>query len=36
MAKFMGWPAKASISAQTLLKNQPYAGQKTTMETICP
>jgi hypothetical protein len=36
VATFLGSSATASISAQTLLKNQPYAGQVITAETICP
>lgn len=36
VAKLLGWSANATISAQTLLKNQPYAAQATsTAETIC-
>jgi Flp pilus assembly protein TadG len=36
VAKLLGWGANATISAQTLLKNQPYAAQATsTAATIC-
>lgn len=36
VAKLLGWGANATITAQTLLKNQPYAAQSTpTVQTIC-
>lgn len=36
VAKLLGWGASATITAQTLLKNQPYAAQSTpTVATIC-
>lgn len=36
VAKLLGWGASATITAQTLLKNQPYAAQSTsTPATIC-
>lgn len=36
VAKLLGWSANSTISAQTLLKNQPYAAQATsTAATIC-
>lgn len=36
VAKLLGWGANATIKAQTLLKNQPYAAQTTpTILTIC-
>lgn len=36
VAKLLGWGANATITAQTLLKNQPYAAQSTsTPATIC-
>ena len=36
VAGLMGWSNSATISAQTLLKNQPYASQQTvTATTIC-
>lgn len=36
VAKLLGWGANATITAQTLLKNQPYAAQSTpTILTIC-
>lgn len=36
VAKLLGWGASATITAQTLLKNQPYAAQSTpTVLTIC-
>lgn len=36
VAKLLGWSGSATITAQTLLKNQPYAAQSTsTPATIC-
>lgn len=36
VAKLLGWGATASLTAQTLLKNQPYAAQSSpTPATIC-
>jgi Flp pilus assembly protein TadG len=35
IARFMGWSNNATIEAETVLKNQPYAGQ-TGVQTICP
>lgn len=36
VAGLLGWSSSATISAQTLLKNQPYASQQTvTATTIC-
>lgn len=36
VAKLLGWGANATMTAQTLLKNQPYAAQSTsTILTIC-
>lgn len=36
VAKLLGWGGSATITAQTLLKNQPYAAQSTsTPATIC-
>lgn len=36
VAKLLGWGANATITAQTLLKNQPYNAQTTpTIQTIC-
>jgi Flp pilus assembly protein TadG len=36
MATWLGWPARATISATTILKNQPYTTQTvTTIATIC-
>lgn len=36
MARLMGWGANASIVAQTVLKNQPYAAQSSSSpSTIC-
>jgi Flp pilus assembly protein TadG len=37
MAKLLGWDANATMTAQTLLKNQPYASQAAqVVRTICP
>jgi Flp pilus assembly protein TadG len=36
MARMLGWPAKQTISAATVLRNQPYSAQNTsTPPTIC-
>ncbi len=36
VAGLFGWPSSQTISAQTLLKNQPYAAQTTTtVSTVC-
>jgi Flp pilus assembly pilin Flp len=36
VAKLLGFSPNATLTAQTLLKNQPYAGQVITAETVCP
>ncbi|WP_174278603.1 TadE/TadG family type IV pilus assembly protein [Sphingomonas bacterium] len=37
MAGLMGWSSTQSVSAQTLLKNQPYANQSTyVVKQVCP
>ncbi|MEI5687368.1 MULTISPECIES: TadE/TadG family type IV pilus assembly protein [Sphingomonas] len=37
IASLIGWPKRATISASTILKNQPYASQAgTTVQQVCP
>ncbi|MEA1083132.1 TadE/TadG family type IV pilus assembly protein [Sphingomonas sp. CD22] len=37
LAKMIGWPQRATISATTILKNQPYATQAgPTAQLVCP
>lgn len=36
VAKMLGFPADVTLQAETLLKNQPYAGQTITSATVCP
>ena len=37
MAGMMGWSSMQSVSAQTILKNQPYANQASyTVKQVCP
>jgi Flp pilus assembly protein TadG len=36
VATLLGFPTHATAAAETLLKNQPYAGQVITAETVCP
>jgi Flp pilus assembly protein TadG len=36
VAKILGFSADVSLTAETLLKNQPYAGQTVSTATVCP
>ena len=36
VAGFLGWPNTDTITANTVLRNQPYAGRSITTEIVCP
>ena len=36
VAGFLGWPNTDTITANTVLRNQPYAGRTITTEIVCP